>query len=455
MKNKNVSSAGGASNEEKAVWHYPKPGASLPPVYLEPAISGGAFFSSVDVEVDEIPVDVQKLGTNGWFYTAFNRTFCTDKQRLEKYGGPIPRVSTEFQRDKVNLANSPDMQEALKTLEFDTTLTSKPKLIRWNPDGLFPFDCQSNQASALSGVRNPNGFLPEGMDLLFRFNKRDPMTLGMENAAINDANYYSQTVATAAMLQEYKIEIKAMEITYQILTVPPRSRQQPKHSRDPRKKKKKHREKKSREEGEATDVEKPGRSVPAGDPQYRKFYYVDVPRVHFQSVPGGHQVTTSVVTVPAGSKFVAVTWVMSHQIFPSSVQKKNLAARFQFPPGAKHLTMEMDGKSVLLSKGLVNCGIGDDAHVSRTCADYHAMLVEKGLYSKSFANLFPAQGNRGYDGFLIVDLGNKVLKTSSELEIEVAYTTTSTEHYYLGSVCVSQYKFIYDEGCGIRPVLLV
>ena len=324
IKNKTFD-ANGATDLIKKQWHYFDSEQLVPPLYLDPALSGGTFFSSVAVEVNENPLDVQKLGTNGWFYTVFNRTFMTEKKRLEKYGGPITRISTETQRSQTNRANSRELQDVLKSLQGDTKLVSKPRLARFSFDGQFPFDHQSNQASALSGVTNPSAFLPEGIDLVFRFTKRDPVDLVIENCGIDETNYYSATAATADMQNEFKFHIRAMEITYEVLTMPSRP-ERPK--RDPRKKR--------------TEE----------DRVFRWYQYVDVPKVHFQAVPEGQQVTNTTVNVPAGSKFVAVTWVMSHQIFPSSVMKKNLAARFQFPPGAKHVTMEIDGKSVLLQTAL-------------------------------------------------------------------------------------------------------
>ena len=439
VKNKTFD-ANGANDTIKKEWHFMKPSVLDPAVYLEPALSGGAFFSSVGVEVNENPLDPQKLGTNGWFYQVFNRTFMTEKRRLEKYGGPIPRVSNYDQRSTANLAASPNLRDCLTSLEGESKITSKPKLLRFSPDGVYPFDHQSNQAAALCGVNNPSAFLPEGVDLVFRFQKRYPAHLVLENAAIDDDTYYSDTPATADMQRSFKFDIKAMEITYEVLTMPARA------------------ERKSGEEDAGRDPRKKRRrtSRPKERETYLRWYqYVDVPKVHFQAVPGGQQVTNATVNLPAGSKFVAVTWVMSHQIFPSSTQLKNLAARFQFPPGAKHLTMEIDGKSVLLNRGLADVGTGADANVSRSCADYHGYLVNAGLYSKSFENLFPPKGARGYDGFLFVDLGNMVLKKPAQLEIEVTYAKTSAENYYLGSVSVSQYKYSYHGNLGIEAVPVV
>lgn len=431
VKNKTFDAAGTA--EQQAEYHFLTPSDAKPRVYLEPAVSGGCLFSQVDVEVDGYPVDTPRVGTKNWIYTAFNRTFCSEQIKLAKYGGPIARVSNENERKPALAAAS--LTKALKGLNFEGKLVSKPVLLRWSPDGVFPFDSQSNICRASSGVERANGFLPPGINLLFRFAKRDKLHHLLDNADVVDTAYYADTAVDVGDQFEYKFELKGMEISYEILTLP--------HplAKTIKKKKKKKSSKKSKEEEEE-------------EKKYRWAYFADVPRILTHGVAGKEEVTTNTVSVPAGAKFVALTWMKNQQLFFTADKFKSLSARFHFPPGARRVTLTLDGKNQLFEKGLVNCGLPADAHVSRSCRDYHQMLVHNDFYSRPFEVMFPSAG-ASYDGFFVVDLSNRVIKAPTDLEIEVEYNTASEERWHLCSIVVQTHKYTYKEGKGLTEQLQV
>jgi hypothetical protein len=119
----------------KIEWHYTQAVSKKPVAYLEPALSGASFFSHVDVEVNGYPLGDggPSLSGHGWFYAVFNKTFCSDKLRMEKYAKKIPRVSTEEDRGVTNI--SADLKACSETLEFDSALTTKPKMCDFGFDG--------------------------------------------------------------------------------------------------------------------------------------------------------------------------------------------------------------------------------------------------------------------------------------------------------------------------------
>lgn len=136
VKNKNRSVAATATDAEKAEWHFLTPSTAAPHLYLEAAVSGGAFFSEIEVEVDGAPLNTPKLGSNGFLWSTFNRTFCSSELQRVKYNGKIPRISNENDRKAANIAESPDLRATLEMLDFDGgQVTSRSKLLRWSPDG--------------------------------------------------------------------------------------------------------------------------------------------------------------------------------------------------------------------------------------------------------------------------------------------------------------------------------
>jgi hypothetical protein len=120
---------------QKLEWVYTKPSEKKPSAYLEPALLGASFFTHVDVEVNNFPVGEAgpSMGIHGWFYAVFNKVFCSDKLRLEKYDKEIPRISTEFDRSATN--DAADLKTCSKSLEFDTAETSGPLMCDFGFDG--------------------------------------------------------------------------------------------------------------------------------------------------------------------------------------------------------------------------------------------------------------------------------------------------------------------------------
>jgi hypothetical protein len=114
---------------------YLRPLDKRPKVYLDPAISGGSFFTNVEIKINgygyEAPL---MLGQHGWLYAAFNKTFCSDETRRLKYGKKIHRVSNEEDR-VADTVLSDSMKGAMETLQFDGYATSKPKMLEFGVDG--------------------------------------------------------------------------------------------------------------------------------------------------------------------------------------------------------------------------------------------------------------------------------------------------------------------------------
>jgi hypothetical protein len=411
--------AGHADASKATEYHFLKPLTMLPPVFLDPALSAASFFSEVAVEINGIPLEPPSLSKNGWVYNAFNRVFCSEKIKREKYDGDVPRVSNENDRKPDNLETSPGLKAAFTGLDFDAALTSKAKLLRFNFDGIFPFDFQSNVSRALSGVVNENGFLPPGTSVKVTLTKRDPLSMSLENSSITDVVYYTQASLPAANIR-YKTqwEFKALELTYESLVLKDQTRMD-KIRRNPTK------------------------------------YYVDVPRLLYQEISPGQQFTVNTVKIPVGATYVAVCFMKTTQIQYNPTTFKNLAARFHFIPGAAHVDLEMEGKPMLFDKGLDKCGIPEDAHVSRTCVDYHKDLVHKELYGKDFSSMFPKQGY-GYDQFLICDLGHKEIKEPTEMTVSVTYDANSSPTgWYLCSITSQQCLYVIEEKKGVKSEVMI
>jgi hypothetical protein len=321
------------------------------------------------------------------------------------------------------------MMAALKMMDFDSAMTSLPKVFRFGFDCVMPFSFQSCISTALANVTNENGFLPPGTSVKVTLVKREPMSACMQNPNVPDSNYYTDTPngstvkaqvdnpVTDVLKQNFTWTLKNLELSYESLTLTSQERMD------------KIRQKTSR-------------------------YYVDVPRVLFPSVPGGHQFTESKVQVPVGCRWLALTFMRTHQIKYNPIQFKNMSARFHFIPGAEHLELEMEGKPLIFDKGIKDCGVPERAHISGSCIDLHRSMVHRGLYSKSFSKMFPKSGF-GDDQAIIVDLTHKTLKEPSEIIVSIKYKNVSPENWYLAVISCQQYLFTLKDKRAVEKELLI
>lgn len=123
------------ADHERVEYAFLRPLLKHPAVYLDPAVSGRAFFDHIEVEINGFPVDTSGLvGPHGWLYSAFQKTFCSDELRREKYNKTFARVSNGLERSVANDL-SDVMKESMELLEFDKYDVSKAKRLNFNFDG--------------------------------------------------------------------------------------------------------------------------------------------------------------------------------------------------------------------------------------------------------------------------------------------------------------------------------
>jgi hypothetical protein len=142
-----------------------------PAAFLEPALGPASFIHKIELIINGYPLTIQEqLGHWNYVYQTQNRIFTTQEHYRRKYKRDLVRVSTTKDRtltlteiahknDRVD-GMSKVMIEAMASLQFDGKETTNEKWVRFGCDGVFPFDCQSNILTALTGVWNKNGYLP-------------------------------------------------------------------------------------------------------------------------------------------------------------------------------------------------------------------------------------------------------------------------------------------------------
>jgi hypothetical protein len=230
---------------------------------------------------------------------------------------------------------------------------------------------------------------------MFRLWKRSDLTQLIQQPDVAEAVYYSTDVAADA--KDFKVVLNDLSLTYEMV--------------------------------ELSSQEKLDRAKKSAAK-----YYVDVPRITFTNVLAGQRETVHNIQLAVGTKFVAITWVRSDQIFHSSTAKKHMAAHFHFPPKASRVKFELEGQPIFFAKGIQDVGVSAaKAHASRTCRELHKSMLHSNLYSKAVEKMFPLTG-MAHDQVFIVDLGHKVIKNQAELSMEVEYTSDASVDKWM--ICV-------------------
>ena len=183
-----VLSAGYANPEWKAdnsgqpnKENFLRPLSADPRVYIEPTLSGGSFWSSIETLCNGEPLEhPPDVGPHHYLLQVANRTRTRKDIIVEIFGEEFPRVSREDDADHATY--SEDTKACMRSLEFDAADLSRDKLLKFGWDMTWvsavkvitrsrsvtflsfqPFMTQSLTARGLTGVDNHEGWLPPGL----------------------------------------------------------------------------------------------------------------------------------------------------------------------------------------------------------------------------------------------------------------------------------------------------
>ena len=384
-----------------------------PLVYLEPALSGATFFSYMESFCNGVPVDpAPHLGVYSWIYQVLNRTRISEEIMKEKYGHVIPRVSNAEENNSTTLSET--MKKAMLTLQFDSKIASKGKVLKFGMDSYWPFDGQSSIARALTGVKNEAAWIPPGAQINLRLHKQSPLDAVVQYPSVPDTTYFSTTVAPARPVITWTI--KSLAISYETLQLESAERM-------------------------------------AAYRKHHMEFFQDIPRLILAPVSETAMMTIDRVYIEPGSRFLLLTWVYSDQVIFNATSKKTMSPKFLFPPNAKKIEFHIDGKPVNWERGVTELGTSS-AHESLDCYKVHEMQVHRGVYSKGVQYMFPQQG-KSYDCVFLFDLSMRKVPHSSEMIVTTMYGDAGSEKkVLLCSVTVSQHKATYKDGHALEFKLI-
>lgn len=387
---------------------YLQPTVNPPHVFFENALGAASLFERVEVWVNGYEVREERMGVHQYLYATMNKLLTTKAHRLKKYNYDVARISLASEQLLTATPRPDPLAESLKGLQSDAPTASADLIHRFDFPGVFPFDCNSNQMHALTGVTGTNGYLPPEVNLTIRLHKRKPLDALLQYPSQEDAVVYSETAATMTDNDKVTFNFKDLLIQYEVMSLDAaRMAQMKKRCR----------------------------------------YFVDVPHITLDMVEAGKMVTTNIVDLPRGCKFVALAWMYEDEVFFKSSGHKRLSPRFFFPPNAASVTVGFEDKpGLLFPLGFEELGTAK-AEASITSREYFRLQQHAGLYGRSYEKLFPRHPARSRDGLLFFSLLGDKVEAGAKLHVKVKYEAAKgLQNYYLACISLVQEEFVISHG---------
>jgi len=114
--------------------YFVQPLTAEPRVFFEGGLGAASLFEKVEVLVNGEEVKQEKMGTHGYMYGVFNRTYMSREDRIRKYGLDFPRISLEEEHAIVDPL-SEVLKESMGPLQASNKKASTGKILRFGLDG--------------------------------------------------------------------------------------------------------------------------------------------------------------------------------------------------------------------------------------------------------------------------------------------------------------------------------
>ena len=371
---------------------------------------------------------------NQWFqYQICNRTFCTSEARGQVFGSDYKWISGTGERntvaavaavppngvfpgfEAVPLKRHPHLVAAQASI---TTMDRRPTLavctMRCGFDGQWPLSTQNMAMRALSKVTNSNSFLPPNCSVSITLHRRVYPSEIMERTDLTDEHYFQIGAAhvIAPVDPAYNVTINKITLLYESVTLA---------------------DKKDIDELDKKRLEFP----------------VDVPIYRHNDLNGGTMAQTVMVSLPRGTKFCYLLFLHESQTTPNAVANSYMSGRFRFLPHLLKLQLSLVGRDGLIFQEGFDGFYGMEGRRSHRLRTFHADLVRKGLYSKSFDEWVPAdqENSIGYDNVIPLDLTpyRDTFNEISTLRVTMQYKQASEARWKLRTIAVVQRLYEFDK----------
>jgi hypothetical protein len=177
-------------------------------------------------------------------------------------------------------------------------------------------------------------------------------------------------------------------------------------------------------------------------------YFFDAPIWSRHLCADGSATDVADILMPAGTKLVYLFWTMQDQTIWNERKKSFLSTRLRFPPNNIHVRLDLPGvEGVVFKSGLFNLGVAE-GYTSQSLRTYHADLIRKKCYSKTFDEFFPPWRGEtvlGYDSILLADMIPYDIQKPTILKVNSTYVADYLpKKWELNAFCIVQNHITYS-----------
>ncbi len=340
--------------------------------YIDPFTASSTFFSRADVVLDNHCVSAQLPPHGGLlgFYTQAIKSFMTEEAKNRVYGDALTIPDEETR----NNADSGEMKQALKSLEFDSKTAPTARTISLSMDSV-PFlgPARNPQLASLQGREPPETFsyLPPQTSLMIRLFRQRPDYQNIEivdGTNRSDTDYFKHADLTVEP-PDIKFEIKDIHLMAETCRV-----------------------------------------TPAGMDKLMKAYaktqlhfLMDVVYPSYQHLPSGVSEAHVTFMLEKGTKLVYFFFVTQHQLFLNKTSKKTCSFRVVVPPTLKQVRFFYGADELHFDQGLGKLH-GTNVAGNLDVLTFETYLKQRNWLDNRYPHYFPRKNEFGYRSFFPLDL---------------------------------------------------
>ena len=406
------------------------------PYFLDLNRGAAAFFSEIEIILDNKPFKCGNIGALHPFLESFNKAMLNHETFKKKYGRVNPRIrytadQTVLEEDNQVATDATDkdkkeifskniqaavwnrnnlrLKSAVEPLTMDSEQATTFKQSQFG-FFTFPFEAQLNASAVWTGSKYSHGFLPLGKPIAIRLMRQSPLTIALERFDCNDDNRVDSDHTLTEV--KIKIEIKDLLLNYTSLIL--------------------------RRPEQIDRINKAD-----------MIFYQDKISTQIKNLNPDIKLEIFNVNLPGDCIGVVLLFFHQSMMFPNRDKYQTMSCKRRFPENIQSMGFEIAGRPGLLSAQGLNDLTTSNKSQSVSLRTYYSKLVRSGLYDEPFHCLAPTHrmSAHSYDDTVFLDLYQYELKDPQDLTVTLHYTDkNSKKGWHCATFAVTQTQIGFKNG---------
>ena len=359
-----------------------------PFMFLDPSVGATAFFTHVDVLINNVPVNSSQLLGGLWLQYVRACQIFSNKNHVRL------RSSSDINQGKINEKGFEALLEATAPFDYGAWNSTTGRRLECNLRGVFPFDFKNEAASSADNLKEPNYYFPPNTTFDFRFHFHPDKFAAIFHPEIagNPAEYFTKRdgegygVGDIAKY-DLRYQIAGAFLEYDSVTLRP---------------------------AQSIEFLELMRTRPS-------IYRYDVIRGQHVTMPAKQAYVDVPFTVAPFARLLYIMFVPSWGVMHMPALRRPLSGFSQFPKNCTKMSILYAGQKPLITNEFERLGFVGEQHHSTQRVLYH-YLKNHHVWSGTFDELFPKTSNvEPFNQMLYVDLRDSMADRAENLNIRCSF----------------------------------